>query len=136
MPMSTPNAADLLALMPFAVACGVEIVEASAASVIGRMAWRADLCTTGGILHGGALMTLADTIGAACAFLNLPPGAGTGTLQSSTSFLRAAREGHVTAAATLLHAGRSTIVVRTDVSDAGGRLVSTTTQSQAVLAAP
>jgi 1,4-dihydroxy-2-naphthoyl-CoA hydrolase len=127
---------ETLSLMPFAAACGIEIVEASKSEVRARMPWREDLCTTNGILHGGALMTFADTIGALCAFLNLPEGAGTGTLASSTSFLRAVREGEVTATAAPLHAGRSTIVVRTDLRDAQGKLVATTTQTQAVLAAP
>ena len=131
--MTDASTQDLLALMPFAAGCGIEIVDASKSEVRARMAWREDLCTSNGILHGGALMTFADTIGAVCAFLNLPEGAGTGTLASATSFLRAVREGDVTATATPLHAGRSTIVVRTDLRDAHGRLVATTTQTQAVL---
>ena len=133
--MSEMTTHDTLSLMPFAAACGIEITEASKSEVRARMPWREDLCTTGGILHGGALMTFADTIGALCAFLNLPPGAGTGTLVSSTSFLRAVREGDVTAVATPLHAGRSTVVVRTDLRDSNGKLVATTTQTQAVLGA-
>ena len=132
----TLTAADLQALvaaMPFAAGCGIEVTEASPEEVTGRMAWRADLCTTQGILHGGALMTLADTIGAVCAFLNLPEGANTATLQSATNMLRAARQGRVTAVARRIHAGRTTIVVRTDLVDDSGRLLATTTQTQAVL---
>lgn len=131
--MSDALPQELLDGMPFAARCGIELIAATPESVTGRLAWREDLCTTGGLMHGGAMLTLADTIGALCAFLNLPPGAGTGTVQSATNFLRAVRDGHVTAVATPLHRGRSTIVVRTDLTDASGRLVATTTQTQAVL---
>jgi uncharacterized protein (TIGR00369 family) len=85
-------------------------------------------------MHGGALMSLADMAGAVCAFLNLPPGAtGTTTIESKTNFLRALRDGYVEAVATPLHAGRSTLVVDTELRDADGRLVARTTQTQAVL---
>jgi uncharacterized protein (TIGR00369 family) len=79
-------------------------------------------------------MTLADSVGAACAFLNLPPGASTTTTSSSTVFLRGVRGGNVTATARLLHAGRRTIAVSTELRDEQGRLVAQVTQSQAVLA--
>ena len=92
-----------------------------------------DLCTSGGALHGGVLMTLADTAGAVCAFLNLPAGARTVTIESKTNFLGAVREGTVTARARPLHVGKTTIVVETDVLDASGRRVARTTQTQAVL---
>ena len=92
-----------------------------------------DLCTSGGVLHGGVLMTLADTAGAVCAFLNLPAGARTVTIESKTNFLGAVREGTVTARARPLHVGKTTIVVETDVLDASGRRVARTTQTQAVL---
>lgn len=131
--MTDASTQELLAAMPFARGCGIEIIHTSKSEVSARMAWREDLCTTNGILHGGVLMAFADTIGAVCAFLNLPEGAGTGTLASSTSFLRAVREGEVTATATPLHTGRSTIVVRTDLRDSQRKLVATTTQTQAVL---
>jgi uncharacterized protein (TIGR00369 family) len=79
-------------------------------------------------------MALADTTGGACAFLNLPEGAsGTTTIESKTNFLRAVREGYAEAVSKPLHAGRTIIVVDTEVFDASGRLVSRTTQSQAVL---
>ena len=92
-----------------------------------------DLCTSGGALHGGVLMTLADTAGAVCAFLNLPAGARTVTIESKTNFLGAVRDGMVTARARPLHVGKTTIVVETDVLDASGRRVARTTQTQAVL---
>ena len=87
---------DLLAAMPFAVELGIELVDASPDEVRARLAWDERLCTAGRILHGGALMTLADALAAACAYLNLPPGASTGTIESMTYFFRAVREGAVT----------------------------------------
>ena len=119
--------------MPFAQELGIEIVDARAEEVRARLDWSARLCTTGGVLHGGVLMSLADTAGAMCAFLNLPPGGATSTIESKTNFFRAVREGHVEAVARPLHVGRSTIVVQTDVLDASGRRVAQVTQTQAVL---
>ena len=84
---------QLLALMPFAVTTGVELDRAEASEVVGRLAWAPERCTAGGVLHGGALMTLADTVGAVCAFLNLPAGTSTSTVSSSTSLMRAVRAG-------------------------------------------
>jgi len=97
------------------------------------MAWAPERCTAGGVLHGGALMTLADSLGGVCAFLNLPPRAGTATISSSTNMLRAVREGEVTGISRPLHAGRSVIVVETGLRDGEGRLVAQVTQAQAVL---
>jgi len=122
--------------MPFSDLMGVEILEATAEAVRARMAWRADLCTAAGILHGGALMAFADSVGALCAVLNLPAGHLTSTIESKTNFFRAVREGAVEAVAKPLHVGRSTIVVQTDVRDAAGKRVTQTTQTQAVLAPP
>jgi len=119
--------------MPFARLAGIEITSATPQEVRGRLPWREDLCTTGGILHGGALMTLADSVGAVCAFLNLPPGALTATIESKTNFLRAVRGGDAEATATPVHVGRSVIVVQTDVRDADGKRVALVTQTQAVL---
>jgi uncharacterized protein (TIGR00369 family) len=125
--------ADLLALMPFAVLTGVELDSAAPEEVTGRLPWAAERCTAGGALHGGALMTLADTVGAVCASLNLPPGASTTTLASATSLLRAVRSGSAHATARPLHVGRSTVVVLTEVTDDDGRPVASVTQTQAVL---
>jgi uncharacterized protein (TIGR00369 family) len=121
--------------LPFADLAGIEITAATPDEVRGRMAWREDLCTLGGILHGGALMTLADTVGAACAFLNLPEGASTATIESKTNLLRAVREGTVEAVAMPVHVGRTVIVVQTDLRDSEGRRVALTTQTQAVIPA-
>jgi 1,4-dihydroxy-2-naphthoyl-CoA hydrolase len=123
----------LPAIMPFAATIGIALESATPQRVTGRLAWSAGLCTAGGALHGGALMTLADTVGAACAFLNLPPGGQTSTISSTTSFLRAVRDGEVTGTARPLHTGRTVIVVQTDLVDDRGRRVAQVTQAQAVL---
>jgi uncharacterized protein (TIGR00369 family) len=126
---------ELLALMPFATALGIELDAADADEVRGRLAWAPERCTAGGLLHGGALMALADSLGGICAYLNLPTGASTATISSTTSFMRAVREGEVTGVARPLHAGRTVIVVQTDLTDDGGRRVAQVTQAQAVLQA-
>ncbi len=123
----------LVDTMPFARVCGVEIDSATREEVRGGLAWASDRCTTGDVLHGGVLMTLADSVGAVCAFLNLPEGAGTSTIESKTNFFRAARRGRVTAVATPLHVGRTTIVVQTDISDEEGRRVALVIQTQFVI---
>ena len=121
-------------LMPFVGLIGVETVRADPDEVRLRLRWTARLCTTGGIMHGGALMALADTAGGLLASLHLPEGAaGTTTTDSSTRFVGAVRAGHVEAVARLLHRGRTLILVDTEVRDGGGRLVARTTQSQLVL---
>jgi 1,4-dihydroxy-2-naphthoyl-CoA hydrolase len=130
---SDADPGELLALMPFAKALGIGLESVAAAEVRGRLAWSPERCTAGGVLHGGALMALADSLGAICAFLNLPAGAQTTTVTSSTTFMRAVREGEVRAVSRPLHAGRTVIVVRTDLADADDRLVATVTQTQAVL---
>lgn len=124
---------DYLALMPFAAALGIRIERAGPDEVVGSLDWTPELTTAGGALHGGALMALADSVGAVCAYLNLPAGATTSTTSSSTTFVRGARSGTVTATARPLHVGRSTIAVATELRDEDARLVAQTTQSQAVL---
>lgn len=122
-------------MMPFARLLGVEGVVASKDEVVGRVNWDASRCTSFGILHGGVLMALADSIGAYCAALNLPKGAGTSTIESKTNFLRAVRSGYVEGRARPLHVGRTTIVVDTELHDDQGKLVGRVTQTQAVLTA-
>jgi len=87
------------------------------------------------VLHGGYLMSLADTAAAALAYLNLPPGATTATIEAKTNFLMAVRSGFVTARAEPVHVGRRTIVVQVDVTDDAGARVTRTLQTQAVIAA-
>jgi 1,4-dihydroxy-2-naphthoyl-CoA hydrolase len=116
-----------------AATLGMRIVEASLERVVGELAIRDDLRTVGGALHGGALMALADTVGAAAAMLNLPAGAATTTLESKTNFFAAGRAGVVRAEATPLHRGKRTTVWQTRVTDESGRLLSLTLQTQMVL---
>jgi putative phosphoribosyl transferase len=123
----------LVEMMPFAAGLGIVLDAAAPGEIRGRMPWAPERCTTGGILHGGALMALADSLGGICAFLNLPPGALTATTSSATVFTRAVRSGEVTAVTRPLHVGRSTIVVQTDLTDDAGRRVAQVTQTQAVL---
>ena len=120
--------------MPLCATLGITASEASADRIVAHLDWRPELCTSGGLLHGGAVMTLADAAGGACAFLNLPEGAtGTSTIESKTNFMGAVREGAaVTATATPLHRGRTTIVIETELR-VDGRLVGKTTQTQSVL---
>ena len=126
--------AEARAAMPFAATLGLELLVAAADEVRARLAWEERLCTAGAILHGGALMSLADAAGAYCAFLNLPEGAGgTATIESKTNFFRTVREGHVDAVSRPLHVGRTTIVVETDLRDDAGKHVARVTQTQAVL---
>ena len=125
---------EVRAAMPFAGVLGLEIVTAGPDEVRARLAWEERLCTAGGLLHGGALMALADAVGGFCAFLNLPEGAGgTATIESKTNFFRAVREGHVYARSRPLHRGRTTIVVETDLHDDAEKHVARVTQTQAVL---
>jgi uncharacterized protein (TIGR00369 family) len=120
--------------MPYTATIGLELISASPDEVRGRIAWSEGLCTAGGILHGGVLMSLADAAGAYCAFLNLPEGSsGTATIESKTNFLRAVSSGHVVAVSRPLHVGRTTIVVETDLFDDRERRVARVTQTQAVL---
>ncbi|MFF3895316.1 PaaI family thioesterase [Streptomyces sp. NPDC001812] len=127
--------AILLAAMPFATQLGIELHEAAPDRTTGSLPWSPEACTAGGILHGGALMALADSVGAVCAYLNLPPGAGTSTVESKTNFLRGVASGRVHATARPLHVGGTLVVVQTDLRDDRDRLVGQTTQTQIVLAA-
>lgn len=118
--------------MPFATLVGIELVEVTPELVRGRMEWAPERCTAGGLLHGGALMALADSCGGVCAFVNLPEGSvGTATIESKTNFLRAVREGAVTASTRPLHRGRTLIVLETDIAREDGALVARVTQTQA-----
>jgi 1,4-dihydroxy-2-naphthoyl-CoA hydrolase len=125
---------DLMTSMPFTQHCGIAIASATRDEVKGSLAWRPELCTGAGVIHGGALMAMADSLGAVCAFLNLPPGALTSTIESKTNFFRPVTQGTVHGTATPLHVGRTTIVVQTDLRDDAGKRVALVTQTQAVIA--
>jgi 1,4-dihydroxy-2-naphthoyl-CoA hydrolase len=120
--------------MPLCATLGITALEFAADAVVLELEWRPELCTSNGLLHGGVIMTLADSAGAGCAFLNLPDGAiGTSTIESKTNFLGAVKGGSVTARSTALHVGSTTIVVETEVRHESSRLVAKVTQTQAVL---
>lgn len=122
--------------MPFADLMGVEIVEASGERVRAKLLVRGDLCTAGAILHGGAIMALADCVGAIGAFMSLPEGAaGTTTIESKTNFLGAAKAGSVVLAeAEPAHRGKRTSVWQTKITrEADGKTVALVTQTQMVL---
>ncbi len=115
---------------------GGQFSEATPDRVVATLKVRPDLCTTGDILHGGALMAFADTLGAVGTFLNLPQGARTTTIESSTKFLGAAPAGStVTGECTAFHRGRTTMVWQTLVRSEAGKLCAVVTQTQLVLPA-
>jgi 1,4-dihydroxy-2-naphthoyl-CoA hydrolase len=134
--MTAGDPAGLAAAMPFAAALGLDIVSADPDEVRARASWAPDRCTAGGVLHGGYLMAVADSVGAVCGYLNLPDGASTATTESSTHFLRPVPSGDVTVVATPVHVGRTVIVVQTDCTREDGVLVARTIQTQAVLTTP
>jgi 1,4-dihydroxy-2-naphthoyl-CoA hydrolase len=120
--------------LPFAELLGIEFVSASPDRIVARMRVRNDLCTDPAVLHGGAIMAFADTLGAAATIANLPDGAGTTTIESKTNFVAPAPVGtQVTGEATSVHRGRRTMVWQTRVTSEDGRLIALTTQTQLVL---
>jgi len=131
--MTVPSPADVLAMIPYAAALGMTLDETTPQLTRGSLRWSPERCTTSGVMHGGAIISLADTVGSVCAFLNLRPGTGTATVESATNLFRAVRDGTLHAAARPLHVGRSFIVVRTDLTDDQDRPVGQTTQTQAVI---
>jgi 1,4-dihydroxy-2-naphthoyl-CoA hydrolase len=125
---------NLAEIAPLAGTLGIEVEHAASEEVQGGMDWAPEKCTAAGVLHGGAIMAFADTLGGVCAFLNLPDGATTtATVESKTNFFRAVRGGRVHGTTRPLHVGRSFIVVQTDVLDDDDRRVAQVTQTQAVL---
>ena len=129
--MAKPDPATVRDLMPFAVALGIELFEVDPQCVRGRLEWAPDRTTTADVMHGGAIMALADTCGGVCAYLNLPEGAqGTATIESQTNFLRAVRSGAATATTRPLHKGQTMIVVETEVTRDDGKLAAKVTQTQ------
>ena len=121
--------------MPFAKLVGVEITSATAEAIEGYLDVRDELCTTGGIIHGGAVMAFADAMGAVGAFVSLPEGAkGTTTIESKTNFLGAAKIGErVTAVSKPLSIGRRISVWQTTMMRPDGKPVAVVTQTQLVL---
>lgn len=126
---------NLADTMPFASLMGVNVLEASPERVVGELVVRDDLCTAGGILHGGAVMAFADALGAVGAYLALPEGAaGTTTIESKTNFLGAAKAGvTVRGESVAVHRGRTTSVWQTKIDTTDGKAVALVTQTQMVL---
>jgi 1,4-dihydroxy-2-naphthoyl-CoA hydrolase len=122
----------LVALMPFAGHLGLVLDEASADRVVARLAWAPNLCTAAGIMHGGVLMSLADTAGALVTYLGLPAGATTATITSTSQMFRPVTGGTVRAVAVPLHRGRTTVTAQTTLHDSQTRTIAQTTQIQAV----
>lgn len=122
--------------LPFAEVLGIKFLSAMPERLTAEMLVRDDLCTIPAILHGGALMALADTIGAAATLINLRDGASTTTIESKTNFLAGAPAGtKVIAECVPLHRGRRTMVWQTRVTSAEGRLLALVTQTQLVIPA-
>ncbi len=120
--------------LPFAKVLGLRYVAASETAVKAEMVVRPELCTRPDVLHGGAVMAFADTLGAAGTLLNLPEGKGTTTIESKTNFLGPAPLGAtVIGEATPVHRGRRTQVWQTRIVTAEGKLVAVVTQTQMVL---
>jgi len=135
---------DLTALVhtsiPFSRALGISSVTGGAARVEAMASWSAEHCTAEGALHGGYLVAVADTIAATCAYLNLPDGARTATIELKTNFLQAVTAGDIVVVAAPVHVGRTTVVVQTDISvvapeDGTRPLVTRTLQTQAIIPA-
>ena len=120
--------------LPFAELLGIEIVSASPDKIVAEMTVRDDLCTVPAVLHGGAVMAFADTLGAMGTIVNLPQGAGTTTVESKTNFVAPAPVGtRVIGETTPVHRGRRTMIWQTRISTPEGRLVALVTQTQLVL---
>ncbi len=129
--MASRQLRELETAAPFARLLGFELLEAGPELVRARLAWRAELATAGGAMHGGAIMALADNCGGLCAMLNLPEGRqSTATITSSTSFLRAVRSGAVVALTRPLHRGRTVMVLETELHRDDGALAAKVSQTQ------
>jgi 1,4-dihydroxy-2-naphthoyl-CoA hydrolase len=128
------STAQFHALMPMTATLGIQVVRDTPEEIGLTLDWKPELCTSNALMHGGAIMALADSAGGACAFRNLPEGAtGTSTIESKTNFLGGVKSGTVTATARPLHVGGTTIVIETEVRDDRGKLVAKVTQTQVVL---
>jgi 1,4-dihydroxy-2-naphthoyl-CoA hydrolase len=126
----------MIELMPFAQAMGIRLIESTPTRVVGELRVRDDLCTANAILHGGAVMAFADSLGAVAAMLNLPEGAWTTTLESKTNFVGAVRAGDTArGVCEPIHVGRATMVFQTKIARGDGKLAAVVMQTQMTLAA-
>lgn len=129
--MAEVSAQAIHDLAPLGALLGIELAEVEPELVSGRLEWSPERCTIGGVMHGGAIMALADHCGGVCAFLNLPAGAeGTATIESKTNFLRPVSSGAVIAKTRPLHRGRTLMVLETEVERDDGKLAAKVTQTQ------
>ena len=132
MPVDKVDNEALIAMMPFAAQLGITLDEAGPGRVVATLPWAPQLCTTAGVMHGGVLMSLADTVGALVVFLGLAEGETTATITSTTQMFRPLSSGTVRAVSVLLNRGRTTATAQTSLFDSDNRLISQTTQIQAV----
>jgi 1,4-dihydroxy-2-naphthoyl-CoA hydrolase len=132
LPMTPQDIAD--AQPPFGRWLGMKITHVSPDRVVAELVVREDLANRNGVLHGGAVMALADNMGGTATFLNLPPGAATTTIESKTNFFAACALGEaITTETTPLHRGRTTMVWQTRITRADGKLAALVTQTQLVI---
>lgn len=136
MPRDDPDNAALIAMMPFAAQLGITLDEAGPERVVATLPWAPELCTTSGVMHGGVLMSLADTAGALVVVLGLAEGETTATITSTTQMFRPLVSGTVRAVSVLLNRGRTTATAQTTLYDSNDRLISQTTQIQAIRPLP
>jgi 1,4-dihydroxy-2-naphthoyl-CoA hydrolase len=123
--------------LPFAALLGIEIVSAASDRIVAEMTVRRELCTRPDVLHGGALMAFADTLGALGTLANLAEGSGTATIESKTNFISSAPVGaRIVGEATPLHRGSRTMVWQTRITNAEGKLVAMVTQTQLIFPKP
>jgi 1,4-dihydroxy-2-naphthoyl-CoA hydrolase len=121
-------------MLPFAKLLGIDFVSASPERIVAELTVREDLCTRPAVLHGGAIMAFADTLGAVGTVVNLPEGAGTTTLESKTNFIAPAPVGtRVIGESIPVHRGKRTMIWQTRISTPEGRLVALTVQTQLVI---
>jgi uncharacterized protein (TIGR00369 family) len=121
-------------MLPFARLLGIEFISASPERIVAELTVREDLCTRPAVLHGGAIMAFADTLGAVATVVNLPEGAGTTTIESKTNFIAPAPVGtRVIGESIPVHRGKRTMIWQTRISTPEGRLVALTTQTQLVI---
>jgi uncharacterized protein (TIGR00369 family) len=132
MPVEDPDDEALIEMMPFAARLGITLEEAGPERVVATLPWAPELCTTTGVMHGGVLMSLADTAGALVVLLGLAEGEITATITSTTQMFRPLTKGAVRAVSVLLNRGRTTAAAQTSLYDTDGRLISQTTQIQAI----
>ena len=113
---------------------GMELIDLGPDRITAKLTVRADLCTVDEILHGGALMAFADTLGAVATFVNLPPGTRTTTIESKTNFFAGAKVGStIYAECTPFHKGKTTMVWQTLIKTENGKLCGVVTQTQMIL---